>query len=55
MSNPELLRFGVTTKFLCSLDVGTEPSPPDEVFAQLNEAQAEWKRRNPSLPLRDSF
>jgi hypothetical protein len=55
MSNPELLLFGVKTKCLCCLEVNTDQSPPEGVFDQLGEARVEWKRRNPSLPLSDSF
>ena len=53
MSNPELLRFGLTTKYKCS----REPRTPDTplLTIQLNEARTEWKRRNPTLPLNDSF
>jgi hypothetical protein len=52
MSNPELLFFGVTTKCQCSSETG----PPQEaILVQLNEARKEWKRRNPSLPLSESF
>jgi hypothetical protein len=50
MSNPELLLFGVTTKCQCSSETGPEAS-----LVQLNEARKEWKRRNPSLPLSESF
>ncbi len=52
MSNPELLLFGVTTKCQCSSETG----PPQEAsLGQLNEARKEWKRRNPTLPLSESF
>jgi hypothetical protein len=53
MSNPELLRFGLTTKYKCA----REPRTPDTplLTIQLNEARTEWKRRNPTLPLNDSF
>jgi hypothetical protein len=55
MSNPELLLFGVTTKCLCSLETSPDQSPPGGVLVQLREAREEWKRRNPSLPLSESF
>src|ERR1700704_1681477 len=55
MSNPELLMFGVTTKCLCSLEASADQSPPGGVLVQLREAREEWKKRNPSLPLSESF
>jgi hypothetical protein len=55
MSNPELLLFGVTTKCLCALETSPDQSPPGGVLLQLREAREEWKRRNPSLPLSESF
>jgi hypothetical protein len=55
MSNPELLLFGVTTKCRCFLETGADQSPPEEVLVQLTEARKEWKTRNPSLPLSESF
>lgn len=55
MSNPELLRFGLSAKLRCS-----EAENPDDprirtLLVQLNLARAEWVRRHPKLPLRDSF
>jgi hypothetical protein len=55
MSNPELLLFGVTTKCLCSLETSPDQSPPGGVLVQFMEAREEWKSRNPSLPLSESF
>jgi hypothetical protein len=56
MSDAELLRFGLTTKYKCSRELRPPDHPQLEVLAvQLNEARAEWKRRNPMLPLSDSF
>jgi hypothetical protein len=55
MSNPELLLFGVTTKYQCSRETEPGPAPPEDVLVQLAEARKEWTKRNPSLPLRDSF
>jgi hypothetical protein len=55
MSNPELLMFGVTTKCLCSLETSPDQSPPGGVLVQLREAREEWTKRNPSLPLSESF
>jgi hypothetical protein len=52
MSNSELLRFGVTAKFRYSQSAS--PDDPD-LAAHLIEARAEWNRRHPGLPLRDSF
>jgi hypothetical protein len=55
MSNPELLLFGVTTKCQCSSETGSDHTPQEAILLQLNEARKEWKRRNPSLPLSESF
>jgi hypothetical protein len=55
MSNPELLLFGVTTKCRSFLEASPDQSPPEDVLVQLTEARKEWNRRNPSLPLRESF
>jgi hypothetical protein len=55
MSNSELLRFGVNVKFRLSQGPGSNDPEPTDVAAQLNEARAEWNRRHPNLPLRDSF
>jgi hypothetical protein len=55
MSNPELLLFGVPTKCQCSWDTEADLPPPENILVQLSEARKEWKRRNPSLPLSDSF
>ena len=49
MSDEELLRCGMSLKFLCN---GRHDNP---VFvAQLKEARAEWRRRHPKLPLSES-
>jgi hypothetical protein len=55
MSNPELLLFGVTAKCQCSLATETDHPPPEDILQQLSEARKEWRKRNPSLPLSDSF
>jgi len=55
MSSLELLRFGMSVKFRYS--EGPSPDLPEtaDLAAQLGEARAEWNRRHPNLPLRDSF
>jgi len=55
MSNSELLRFGLTTKFRSSQRSAPDDSQPEDLGAQLNEARFEWNRRHPDLPQRDSF
>jgi len=55
MSDPELLLFGVTTKCQCSWETESDHPPPENILVQLSEARKEWKRRNPRLPLSDSF
>src|ERR1700730_8854522 len=51
MSSPELLRFGVITKCLCSMEVDLDHPPP----VLLDEARKEWKKRHPNLPLSESL
>ena len=55
MSNPELLRFGVNTKLRCSEAENLDDPPMKNLLMRLNLARAEWNRRHPKLPLRDSF
>ena len=55
MSNSELLRFGMHAKFRCSQGESTKDPERMDLAGQLNEARAEWNRRYPGLPLRDSF
>jgi hypothetical protein len=55
MPDTELLRFGMTAKFLCSLEATVDLPPPERVRLRLTEAQAEWERRNPGLPLNPSL
>ena len=55
MKDAELLRFGQAGKSMCSPDAYFGRSPRQVFIVQLEEARAEWKRRNPGLPLRDSI
>jgi hypothetical protein len=55
MSSSELLRFGVCAKFRCSQGSSPNDHAAADRVAQLDEARAEWNRRHPGLPLRDSF
>lgn len=48
MSNPELLLFGVATKYQCSRELESGHAPPEDVLVQLAEACKEWTKRNPS-------
>jgi hypothetical protein len=55
MNDTELFRFGKAAEYMCSPQAN-EGRPARESFViQLQEARAEWKRRNPELPLRDSI
>ena len=55
MSDSELLRFGVTAKYLCS-DMAGLASEQREAFAvRLRQAAEEWSSRFPSLPLSATF
>jgi hypothetical protein len=55
MSNSELLRFGLNAKFRHSEAASPDDPATTDLAAQLIEARAEWNRRHPGLPLRDSF
>jgi hypothetical protein len=55
MSNPELLRFGIRAKLRCSEAENSDDSRIQSLLTQLNLARAEWNKRHPKLPLRDSF
>lgn len=55
MSDPELLRFGMVSKHLCSLEGNSDPHSQESLVIQLNEARKEWKQRYPTLPLNESF
>jgi|SRR5450432_2702317 hypothetical protein len=55
MSDPELLRFGMVSKYKCSLETNLDRRPQESFVMHLKEAREEWKRRYPKLPLNDSF
>ena len=55
MTDAELLRFGVTAKFVCSRERRSASPWLETLQAQLDDARAEWKRRHPTLPLSISF
>jgi hypothetical protein len=55
MSDSELLRFGLNAKFWHSEAASPDDPETTDLAAQLIEARAEWNRRHPGLPLRDSF
>jgi len=55
MSNPQLLRFGMRVKLSCAEAENSNDPPIEYLRVQLNLARAEWNRRHPKLPLRDSF
>jgi hypothetical protein len=55
MPDAELLRFGMHAKFKCALEANPDDPRMTTQIAQLAEARAEWNRRHPALPLRDSF
>jgi hypothetical protein len=50
MSDSELLRMGVITKFKCSSQSGSDWRR-HELAAQFEALRNEWKRRFPDLPL----
>ena len=55
MSNPELLRFGMSARLRCSEAESSDDSRIRTLRIQLNLARSEWNIRHPRLPLRDSF
>jgi hypothetical protein len=55
MSDPELLRFGVVSKYMCSPEANLDRRSRESFVTQLNEAREEWKGRYPTLPLSESF
>ncbi len=55
MSSPELLRFGLRTKLKCAQSRHAGRAQRAALALQLQEAQTEWKRRYPDLPLSESF
>jgi hypothetical protein len=55
MSDPELLRFGIVAKYMCSKKARLEDGRRQEFASQLTEIRREWKRRFPSLPLTAIF
>jgi len=47
MTDAQLLALGKAARYMCS-PKATMGKPPRDVFViQLNEARAEWRRRNP--------
>ncbi len=51
MNDAELLRYGQAAKSMCSPGAYFGQQPRQVFVIQLEEARAEWKRRNPELPL----
>jgi len=46
MGDAELLRFGKAAKYMCSPQANLNKPPRRSFLVQLEEAQAEWRRRN---------
>jgi hypothetical protein len=55
MTDDELLRFGWIARYACSPDIQADGRDHEASVLQLHEAREEWNRRNPRLPLRESF
>jgi hypothetical protein len=55
MDDAELLRYGQVQKAKCSPEASLGEPPREVVATKLRECRAEWKRRHPNLPLRDSI
>ena len=47
MSDEQLLRFGRAAQFMCSPGANGGKPPRKSFVIQLEEAKAEWRRRNP--------
>jgi len=45
MGDPELLRFGKAAKYMCSPQANLGKPPRRSFVVQLEEAEAEWRRR----------
>jgi hypothetical protein len=45
MNDAELLRFGKAAKYMCSPQANLGKPPRQSFMVQLEEAQAEWRRR----------
>jgi hypothetical protein len=54
MTDQELLRFGQAARYMCSPYANMRKPPLEPSVIQLREARAEWRRRYPKLPLRES-
>ena len=52
MTDAELLRFGSVAKYMCSQEQPVENVRRAAFARQLKEAQKEWRKRFPNLPLR---
>jgi hypothetical protein len=55
MDDPELLRYGQMQKAKCGPEANLGEEPREVIATKLRECRAEWKRRHPNLPLRDSI
>jgi hypothetical protein len=55
ISDCELLRFGIITKFKCSCTSELSWERGQELTSQLEAVRNEWKRRFPELPLSSTF
>ena len=45
MTNAQLLEFGKAARYMCSREANIDKPPREEFVIQLEEARAEWKRR----------
>jgi hypothetical protein len=45
MTNAQLLEFGKAARYMCSREANIGKPPREEFVIQLEEARAEWKRR----------
>jgi hypothetical protein len=55
MDDAELLRYGQVQKAQCSSEANLGEPAGEMLATKLRECRAEWKRRHPNLPLRDSI
>jgi hypothetical protein len=56
MTDEQLLRYGVVARYMSSPEANPGKPPREDFVIQLDEARAEWRRRNPKPSvIADSF
>jgi hypothetical protein len=55
MSDPELLRYRRSARYMCTPEANLGKPPRKALVIQLREVREEWRRRHPKPPLSDSI